>query len=389
MFASTISAITTLLAVAGIGYALVSLWSARAFLRRPRFQPGFAPPATLLKPLRGVDPGMAEAFASHCLQQYPGDYEILFGVPTPDDPAAALVRQLQSDFPQRDIRLIVCPQDLGSNGKVSCLAQLLPHARYDLIVVNDGDIRVGPHYLAHVAAPFASQAQPPVGMVTALYRGRSHGSLGSKLEAFGIATDFAPAVLTSRYLERGLHFALGSTLAIGRGALDAIGGFAPLADYLADDYQLGARVHAAGYRVELAHEIVETSVPAWTFPGFFAHQLRWLRTMRESRPAGYAGMTFSFVLAWAFLNLIASGLSLPALALFSIALMLRVSMALSVGVGILGDRQVLRDLWLLLPRDLIALGLWAWSYASNTVQWRGQRMLIHKGKIIRPAGLDQ
>lgn len=393
MFALIIAAVTTLLTVAGLGYSAVALLSARAYVRRRRIAVGFAPPVTILKPLRGVDAGMAGAFASHCRQDYAGEYEILFGVASLDDPAVPLVRQLQEQFPERDIRIIVCPENLGPNGKVSCLAQLLPRARHEVLIINDSDIRVGPRYLAHILAPFApSDQHPPVGMVTALYRGQTHGAagapdratLGSKLEALGISTDFAPAVLTSRWLERGLHFGLGSTLAVSRPALDAIGGLLPLADYLADDYQLGARVHAAGYRVELAQEIVETSVPGWNLSGFFHHQLRWMRTMRESRPAGYAGMLFSYGLAWACLNLIACGLSLSALALFCIALMLRAALALGVGVGILGDAQVLRDLWLLLPRDLLALGIWAWSYASDTVEWRGERMLIRDGKIVRP-----
>lgn len=393
MFALIIAAATAVLTIAGLGYSAVALMGARAYVRRSRIAPGFAPPVTILKPLRGVDAGMAEAFASHCRQEYPGEYEILFGVASLDDPAVVLVRQMQEQYPERGLHLIVCPENLGPNGKVSCLAQLLPHAHHDFLVINDSDIRVGPRYLAHILAPFApAERQPPVGMVTALYRGRTHGSsetarratLGSKLEALGISTDFAPAVLTSRWLERGLHFGLGSTLAVSRAALDTIGGLAPLAEYLADDYQLGARVHAAGFRIELANEIVETSVPGWSFSGFVQHQLRWMRTMRESRRAGYAGMVFSYGLAWAFLNLIASGLSLPALALFSIALLLRVSLALGVGVGLLGDGQVLRDLWLLLPRDLLALALWAWSYASDTVEWRGERMLIRDGKIVRP-----
>jgi ceramide glucosyltransferase len=393
MFALVIAGLTTLLTLAGLGYSAVALMSARAYVRRRRIAAGFAPAVTLLKPLRGVDAGMAEAFASHCRQEYAGEYEILFGAASLDDPAVALVHQLEVQFPERAIRLLVCPENLGPNGKVSCLAQLLPHARYDYLIINDSDIRVGPHYLAHILAPFApSDQQPPAGLVTALYRGQTHGlgeapgraTLGSKLEALGISTDFAPAVLTSRWLERGLHFGLGSTLAASRAALDAIGGLAPLADYLADDYQLGARVHAAGFRVELAHEVVETSVPGWNFSGFLNHQLRWMRTMRESRRAGYAGMVFSYGLAWAFLNLIATGLSLPALALFCVALMLRVSLALGVGAGILNDGQVLRDLWLLLPRDLVALCLWAWSYASDTVEWRGERMVIKDGKIVRP-----
>jgi ceramide glucosyltransferase len=393
MFGHIIAAVTTLLTLAGIGYSAVALAGVRAYMRRPRIAAGFAPSVTILKPLRGVDAGMAEAFASHCRQEYAGEYEILFGVATLEDPAVALVRQMQEQFPERAIRLMVCPENLGPNGKVSCLAQLLPHARHDYLLINDSDIRVGPRYLTHILAPFApAENRPPVGLVTALYRGLTHGSarkpqratLGSKLEALGISTDFAPAVLTSRWLERGLHFGLGSTLAVSRAALDAIGGLAPLADYLADDYQLGARVHAAGYRVELANEIVETSVPGWNLADFFHHQLRWMRTMRESRRAGYAGMVFSYGLAWALLNLIASGVSLPAFALFTVALLLRIWLALGVGVGILGDGQVLRDLWLLLPRDLLALGLWAWSYASDTVEWRGERMLIWEGRIVRP-----
>jgi len=385
MFATIIAGLTTLLTIAGLGYYLIALWSARAYLRRRPFPAGaFALPVSILKPIHGLDPGMAEAFASHRRQNYSGEYEILFGVSSLDDPAAAVVRQLQTEFPDHAIRLILCPEVLGPNGKVSNLAQLVPHARYDYLVINDSDISVSPHYLARILAPFAPrQDRPPTGLVTALYRGRTHQTIGSKMEALGIATDFAPGVLTSLFLERGLHFGLGSTLAVSRAALDAIGGFMPLAEYLADDYQLGARISVAGFSVELSNEIVETSVPAWTFSGYLQHQLRWARAMRESRRAGYAGLIVSYGLAWAILNLVASGLSLSAFALFSLALLFRLSLALGVGVGILGDRQVLRDLWLLIPRDIIALGVWAWSYASDTVRWRDERFLLKRGKLTR------
>jgi ceramide glucosyltransferase len=381
MFATIIAGLTTLLTIAGLGYYLIALWSARAYLRRRPFPAGaFALPVSILKPIHGLDPGMAEAFASHCRQNYSGE----FGVSSLDDPAAAVVRQLQTEFPDHAIRLILCPEVLGPNGKVSNLAQLVPHARYDYLVINDSDISVSPHYLARILAPFAPrQDRPPTGLVTALYRGRTHQTIGSKMEALGIATDFAPGVLTSLFLERGLHFGLGSTLAVSRAALDAIGGFMPLAEYLADDYQLGARISVAGFSVELSNEIVETSVPAWTFSGYLQHQLRWARAMRESRRAGYAGLIVSYGLAWAILNLVASGLSLSAFALFSLALLFRLSLALGVGVGILGDRQVLRDLWLLIPRDIIALGVWAWSYASDTVRWRDERFLLKRGKLTR------
>lgn len=386
MLALIIAGLTTLLTVAGLFYYLIALWSARAFLRRPRFPAAFTPAVSILKPLRGTDPGMAEAFASHCRQQYAGEYEILFGVSSLEDPACAAVEGLQAAFPTCSIRLILCPAVLGPNGKISNVAQLVPHARYDYLVINDSDIRVSPHYLKHVMAPFAPVAgQPPTGLVTCLYRGLTHGTLGSRFEALGISTDFAAGVLTARYLDRRLRFGLGSTLAVSRAALTAMGGLEPLTEYLADDYQLGARVDAAGFRVELAQEVVETSVPAWDFSGFLQHQLRWLRTMRDSRQAGYAGLLFSFGLAWATLNYIATGFSLPALALFTLALLFRVCLALTVGVGILNDVQVIRDLWLILPRDLLALALWAWSYASNTVTWRGEHFQLKHGKITRMA----
>ncbi|MFY9745283.1 MAG: bacteriohopanetetrol glucosamine biosynthesis glycosyltransferase HpnI [Acidobacteriaceae bacterium] len=389
MFSTLIAGLTTLLTLAGFAYYLIALWSARAFLRRPRFPaPDFAPPVSILKPIYGVDPGMSEAFASHCRQNYSGPYELLFGVSSLDDPACAIVRQLQADFPDRAIQLILCPDVLGPNGKVSNLAQLAQHARYDDLIINDADIRVGPNYLTHILAPFVpNQTQPPIGLVTALYRGITHQTLGSKMEALGIATDFAPGVLTARFLDRGLHFGLGSTLAVSRPALDAAfpppGGLVPLTEYLADDYELGARIAAAGFRVELSDEIVETAIHPWNLSGYLHHQLRWARTMREARRGGYAGLVFSYGLAWAFLNLIASGLSLPAFALFTLALLFRVSLALGVGVGILRDRQVLRDLWLLLPRDLLALAVWAWSYASDAISWRDQRFLLKKGKLVR------
>lgn len=383
MFATLVAAITTLLTLAGIAYYLLAHWSARSYLRRPRCVSGFAPPVSILKPLHGSSPELAEALASQCRQNYPAGYEILCGVSSLDDPAVAVVRQLQADFPQCSIRLIHTPEVLGRNGKTSNVAQLVPQAHYEHLVISDADIHVGPNYLSRVLAPFAPvQGQPPTGLVTALYIGRAHGTLGSKLEALGISTDFAPGVLTARYLDRRLRFGLGSTLAVTRSALDAIGGLAPLADYLADDYQLGVHIASAGLRVELAHEIVETEVPAWSFSGFWQHQLRWARGMRDSRRAGYFGLLFSYGLAWAFFNLIATGFSLSALALFSLTLLVRVSLALGVGVGILGDRQVLRNLWLILPRDLIALALWAWSYAGDTVAWGSERMVLRKGRIV-------
>lgn len=379
MLALVVESITTILALCGLGYYLAALWSARAFVRSRRpAASSFHPSVSILKPLKGFDHDMYASFASHCCQQYAGEYEILFGVSSMDDPAVPAVEQLQAGFPQVAIRLVVCPEVLGANGKVSNLAQMVPEARFGHILINDSDIRVSSRYLERAMAPFADSK---VGMTTALYRGRAYGTLGSKLEALGITTDFAAGVLTARKLEGGIRFGLGSTLAMSRAALDSIGGLAPLVDHLADDYELGARIAAQGYRIELIDEVVETTVPAYSFKQFLAHQLRWARGMRNARKWGYAGVLFTFGLPWAILNLIAAGASLSSLALLSLVCAARVTLALAIGVGVLRDNQVLRDMWLLPLRDMLALGVWAWSYAGNTVVWRDETFTLQNGRL--------
>src|SRR5579884_270144 len=379
MLAIIVESITTILALCGMGFYFVALWSARSFVRRKRVgAEGYCPPVSILKPLKGFDRDMYAGFVSHCRQQYAGEYEVLFGVSSLEDPAVAAVQQLQAEFPEVAIRLVVTPEVLGTNGKVSNLAQMLPQARYGHVLINDSDIRVSPQYLAHVMALFQD---PKVGMVTALYRGRSHGTVWSKMEAVGISTDFAAGVLTARKIEGGIRFGLGSTLAMSRMALDAIGGLAPLAEYLADDYELGARIAAKGFHVELCDEVVETTVPAYGFRPFWEHQLRWARGMRDARKGGYAGVVFTFGLPWALLNVVASGADLFSIALLSLVFAARVMLALAVGVGVLRDLEVLRDLWLLPLRDALALCVWAWSYAGNTVVWRGQEFGLKNGKL--------
>ena len=266
---------TAVLAVAGLGYFIAVMLATRAYLRirrkgmlsiaaAPQTQIG----VSILKSLKGLDPGMIDAFRSHCRQKYSGPFELLFGVQSLADPAAAAVEQLKGEFPSIPISLIECPEQLGANGKVSTLVQLARHARHEILLINDSDITVSPRYLERVVAGFEFNREgsgKPVGLVTALYRGRAHGALPAglpaRLEALGIATDFMASVLLARVVERGLHYGLGSTLAVRREALDAIGGLTPLVDQLADDYELGARIAAAGFRVELCADVVETAVP--------------------------------------------------------------------------------------------------------------------------------
>ncbi len=387
--ALAIQVVVLLLTLSGLAYGLIALWGARDFRRSAQASappqgsvpaPAAAPAVTILKPVKGVDPRMYAGLASHCVQQYSGAFELLFGVSSLEDAAVAEIARLRVEFPGVPIRLIECKERLGANGKVSNLAQMLRSARFEHVIVNDSDIRVSPLYLSRVLAPFAS---PEVGLVTAPYVGCAERTIWSRLEALGISTDFMPGVLTARKLEGGIRFGLGSTLATTRTALAAIGGFEALVDQLADDYELGARLSAAGYRVELAPEVVETTVPAYTWRGFCDHQLRWARSTRDSRRAGYLGLVVTYVLPWALATVIASGASLWSLSLLSAALLVRVSVALTVGVGILRDGQVLRDILLLPLRDALGLLLWAWSYASDVVVWRGERFRLKRGRLER------
>src|SRR5690349_8834993 len=254
------SIITAGLALCGMGFYLLCLSSVRSFRRESR-KPlaAFTPPVSILKPLRGVDPQMYESFRSHCVQDYP-QYEIIFGVSDSDDPAVEAVHQLMREFPQCNIQLAICPDVLGANRKTSNLVQMLQFAKHDHILINDSDIYVTPDYLRRVMAPFS---RPQVGMVTCPYRGIAADTLGSKLESIGISTDFIAGVLVARQIEGGIHFALGSTLAMSRKALEAIGGLRPLVDYLADDFELGYRIAKAGYEVVLADFVVEPHLPAY------------------------------------------------------------------------------------------------------------------------------
>ena len=388
----SLECLSTAMTVAGMGFMAAVMVAARSYMRSRRrvgAAAGFAPGVSVMKSLKGVDPEMMEAFRSHCRQNYGGEFELLCGVSSPAEPAAAAVEELKREFPGVAIRLIECPERLGANGKVSTLAQMAGQARYEYLLINDSDILVSPRYLERVMARFASGGgrshRQPVGMVTALYRGRAHGTLAARLEALGIATDFMPGVLVARMMERGLHFGLGSTLAVSRAALETSGGLLPLADHLADDYELGARVARAGFAVELCAEVVETAVPAYGWREFVEHQLRWLRTVRTSRPGGYAGLVFTHGLGWALLNVLASGASWLSIWLLGMCFFLRLSEAMMVGAGVLGDRQALEWLWLLPLRDVVAMGLWAAGFAGDTVVWRGERFVLERGRLRKAA----
>ncbi len=363
-------------------YYLLCLWGAASFLRGRRAGGSARPtqdlPAvSILKPLKGTDPEIYQSFHSHCLQDYPA-YEIIFGVSDPNDPAVASVMRLQKEFPERRIELVVCLEKLGANIKVSNLEQMLASARYEHLLINDSDIRVAADYLRSVMKAFMDAH---VGMVTCLYRGIAAQTLGSKLEALGISTDFIPGVLAARQLEGGLHFALGSTLAFRRSDLQRAGGFHVIVDFLADDYELGRRIADLGLKVQVSEVVVETHLPAYDLLGFLSHQLRWARGVRDSRPGGYFGLLSTFGLMWGLLAVIAGDGAPWSWAALVVTYLLRLAVAMAIGKSLLQDSQILASIWLLPLRDLIAVGIWVASYFGRSVTWRGDRFDLENGKL--------
>ena len=359
--------------VAGIagGYQLFAiaacLWHRRGAGSPPANHLG----VSILKPVRGSDPGFYEAIRSQAIQDHP-QFEILFGIRDPADPAATEIQRLIQDFPAVPMRLILCAQD-APNGKVGVLMDLAREARHPLLIVSDSDITVPPDYLHDVTAPLAD---PSIGLVTCLYRAEAD-NLPSRFEALAIATDFAPSTLVAPFVGVS-EFGLGSTLAFRRLDLERIGGFAAIADYLADDYQLGRQLHALGLRNLISKVVVSTRLSAESWGAAWRHQLRWARTIRLSRGGGYAGLPVTFATLWA-VAAAAAGQWWLAAALLAI----RYATAITCGWFVLRSPDVWKYFYLVPLRDLWGVAIWAAGLVGDTVEWRGRRLRLDaQGKII-------
>lgn len=373
----TYPAIATLLSWLGIAlgsaaaaYACLSLW---AWFRCDRAGKDLDPdvndpanqPVSVLKPLHGAEPGLYENLRSFCLQQH-ACHELLFGVRDRDDPAIAVVQRLQREFPELPITLVIDQRVHGDNLKVSNLINLLEHARYDWLVLADSDIHVPTDYLMRVTAPLAAA---DVGIVTCLYHGLAHNSFSSRLGRLFIDDWFAPSVRLAHAFGS-TRFAFGSTIALRRDTLQAIGGFDSLRNTLADDFWLGELSRQLGLRTELSTLVVGTEVSEATLRSLWIHELRWLRTIRAISPAGFA---FSFIcFTWPML-LLALCLS-PTLPVLYVAL-------LGGAARILRYRAPWRstarsspwlDIWLTPFRDALLLVEWVGALIRWRVEWRGQ-----------------
>ena len=353
-------------AVAGL-YQLFAILACIARRGRRPEAPGqgtHGGPISILKPVRGADEGFRAAIASHVAILRPGD-ELLCGVASLDDPAVAVIREFPS------VRLIECATRTP-NGKVGVLMDLAAAARGSILIVNDADIRVDEDYLADVVGPLRD---PSIGLVTCLYRPRG-STFAARFEGLGVSTDFAPSALVARMVGVD-EFAMGSTMAFRRADLDRIGGFAAIADYLADDYQLGHRIHALGLKCVLSDAIVETHLGG-SLADIWRHQVRWARTIRVSKFGGYLGLPVTYATLWAA---VAAALGDWRIALALLAV--RMLMAIEAGWFVMRSADVLRLFWAIPLRDLFAAAVWGAGLCGNRVWWRGRALTLDRDGRIR------
>ncbi len=367
-----LSAAVLVLVAGSAAYCVLVVVAARRYLRAAAPPPTKPEPISILKPLHGLDQDLESNLRTFFEQDYPA-FEILFAVRDPNDPAIPLVERLQREYPHISSRLLITGEPPYPNAKVYSLDRMTGAAAYDLLVMSDSDIRAGRDLLWTVAAEFQD---PAIGVATCPYRAVGGPSIWSRLEAVGMNTEFWAGVLAARMLE-GMNFAVGPTSAARKRVLDAIGGFDAVKDYLAEDFMLGRLAAGHGARVVLSRAVVEHHIGSQPALPNLAHRLRWNRSTRRSRPAGYIGQIFTNPLPLAMMLIALRPDWWPAAAA---ALVLRALAARVVAVEVLGGRTG----WLLLPwQDLLAFVFWVAGFFGNTIHWRGRDyLLLRDGRFV-------
>jgi ceramide glucosyltransferase len=353
------------------GYSIVTLtavlvWHWRA--RRAGTKP--LPPVSVLKPLCGPEPGLYENLRSFCTQDF-HEYQVVFGVLNRDDPALEVVERLKTEFPSLPIEVVVTAEQHGSNCKISNLINMIAKARYDVLVMADSDASVGPDYLRIVTEPLLERS---VGLVTCLYRAVPTRSIFSHLGAMYINEWYMPSVLLA-WLFGYKNYVSGQTLCMRRDTIQAIGGLQAIANHLADDHELGDRVHSLGLRIVLSSYVPSAECHEPSFHSLTHHEVRWMRTLHVLRPLSFPFIFFSFSLPLALLGFVLANrsqtLTVLAWALFGVTLSIRVAIYLAHRIR--PARPKLQDLWLIPVRDLLLVWVWCSSMLTSCITWRGNR----------------
>ena len=371
---------TGALAIASLAYGTFALARVLRFgaRRDPAGAPGPTPRVTVLKPLHGDEPQLAENLRSFCDQDYPA-FDVILGAREPDDSALAVARAVAAEFPARVRVVDATGAPSYANPKANTLAGMVPHARGEIVAIADSDMRVTPQWLRAIVEPFAD---PRVGAVTCLYRGRPAGGLAAQLGAMANHEHYAPSVLVAQALGP-VRYCFGSTMAVRREVFEAIGGLDAIGSHVADDARLGELVAARGLRVEIARYVVENVVSETSLRELWSHELRWARTHRALRPGGYAGLLITYPLPLALLHLLVARGSRSALALAAAATALRFGLATAArrAFGVRAPAQPA-----LVPlRDAFGVAVWAAAFVSRTVRWRDRDLRPERdGRLFPP-----
>jgi ceramide glucosyltransferase len=367
-----------LIAIIGSAYSVLAGILVARFARSTRPVLHNAEDVTLLKPLYGAEPALAEDLRSFCMQDYPAEVQMVCGVQDPSDPAGDIVRRLRAKFPNRKIDLVVGSRPEGGNPKISNILNMFSLARHDILILSDSDMSVGPTYVRDVVAALQ---QPEVGLVTCLYRGRAVGGVWSRLAAAAVDQHFLPSVLVG--LSLGLAKpCFGSTIALRRTTLQRIGGFEAFADTLADDYAMGDAVRRLGLKVAIppftiGHTFAETS-----FGEVLAHELRWARTIRLVDPIGYAGSIVTHPLPFALAALMLNGgSSAISIAVLAATLASRLFVPIQVGRLPGGGKS---SAWLSPFRDLVSFAVFIASFMPGAVKWRDRHYRVGSDGTVTP-----
>ena len=312
-------------------------------------------------------------------QQYSAPVQILFGVASPDDPVCTIVSELMGEHPSVNAQLIICDVVVGTNGKVSSLAQLEPAIAHDLVIISDADVFVPPEFLANVVPMFEDAT---VGLVNCFYRLANPTTLAMRWEAVAVNADFWSQVLQSRSIQK-VEFALGAVMALPKAQLQKIGGYKTLANYLADDYELGRRVAKSSKRVEFSTVVVDCFEPQQSWGKVFTHQLRWARTIRICQTVPYFMSVLNNATLWPVLWMIVDPSSILCAAGF---LGFRMITAAHLQSRLTRSNRHLVYFWLPPVADLLGFVVWGLSFFGNTVVWRGQELRIQRdGTLEKPA----
>jgi ceramide glucosyltransferase len=353
----------------------VAAWRFPLHTRQPNAS--FQPPVTLLKPLKGCDAKTLECLKSWLEQDYQGPIQILFGVASAEDPACEVVRKLIANHSKSDAQLIICRESLGFNAKVSTLIQLSRLAKHEIVSVSDADVYVSPDFLKNAVAPLENAN---TGLVNCFYRLANPSTLAMHWEAIAINADFWSQVLQGQNLQP-LDFALGAVMTTRRAQLQSIGGFEALADYLADDFQLGNRIAKTGKEIVLCPVVVDCLSHPMGWKEVWAHQLRWARTIRVSKPGPYAISIISNPTLWPLIWFLAHPGQQTLLFLVS-ALCVRILMAETLQRRLNRGSQRNHS-WLAPIKDLFQFCIWLQAFFGNNILWRGQKYYLQSNGTLQ------